>query len=218
MVVPPNVMALMDRTVPVAEERMAGHSADGCVVSFVGRINYKKGLPRLIDAFDKVASDSDSLIIAGSGDDDYVARITAKVEGMRRRDQVQLIGWVEGDAKRKLLTASDIFALLSDRENFAISVAEAMASGVAVLITDEVALSDLVQHYRAGAVTSGEPHDIERQLQALMTDKALRTTLGANAVRAIDLTFSEANVSELYEAMILAACDTSQERAHKVSA
>ena len=51
-------------------------------MSFVGRINYKKGLPRLIDAFDKVASDSDSLIIAGSGDDDYVARIAAKVEGM----------------------------------------------------------------------------------------------------------------------------------------
>ena len=106
----------------------------------------------------------------------------------------------------KLLMSSDIFALLSDRENFAISVAEAMASGVAVLITDEVALSDLVQRYRAGAVTSGEPHDIERQLQALMTDKALRASLSANAVRAIDLTFSEANVSELYEAMILAAC------------
>ena len=114
--------------------------------------------------------------------------------------------------------SSDIFALLSDRENFAISVAEAMASGVAVLVTDEVALSDLVQRYGAGVVTSGEPHDIERQLQALMTDKALRAILSANAVRAIDLNFSETNVSELYGAMILAACDTNQERAHRVSA
>jgi glycosyltransferase involved in cell wall biosynthesis len=218
MVVPPNVMALIDRTVPVAGGDMASHSADGCVVSFVGRINYKKGLPRLIDAFDKVASDSDSLIIAGSGDDDYVARIATKVEGMRRRDQIQLIGWVSGNAKRELLMSSDIFALLSDRENFAISVAEAMASGVAVLVTDEVALSDLVQRYGAGVVTSGEPHDIERQLQALMTDKALRAILSANAVCAIDLNFSETNVSELYGAMILAACDTNQERAHRVSA
>ena len=101
MVVPPNVMALIDRTVPVARGDMASHSADGCVVSFVGRINYQKGLPRLIDAFDKVASDSDSLIIAGSGDDDYVARIATKVEGMRRRDQIQLIGWVRGQCEAR---------------------------------------------------------------------------------------------------------------------
>ena len=206
MVVPPNVLALIDRrTVPVAQGQVASRSADGCVVSFVGRINYKKGLPRLIDAFDNVASDSDRLIIAGSGDDDYVSKIAAKVGGMRRRDQIQLVGWVEGDTKRELLMGTDIFALLSNRENFAISVAEAMANGIAVLVTDEVALSDLIERHGAGAVTSGEPHDIERQLQALMTDKALRAIVGENAVRAINLNFSEADVRELYGEMISAA-------------
>ena len=46
-----------------------------------------------------------------------------------------------------------------------------------------------------------------------MTDKALRAILSANAVRAIDLNFSETNVSELYGAMILArATPTKNER------
>src|SRR5206468_1844632 len=134
--------ALLERAVP---EALAAARRGGVVVSFVGRFAEKKGLPRLLDAFESVAGDDDVLVLAGASDAAYDGLrfdLDAKLSTNRRRTQVARPGWIDAATRSALWTLPSVFVLPSDDENFGMAVAEAMAGGVPVVISDRVALAD----------------------------------------------------------------------------
>src|SRR4029453_1115932 len=83
------------------------------------------------------------LIIAGDGEPDYVNKIKKLVSDLGDGSRVSLSGWVDGDRKRELIRHASIFALASLHENFGLSLLDALAAGVPVLVSRRV---DLVQH------------------------------------------------------------------------
>jgi glycosyltransferase involved in cell wall biosynthesis len=105
-------------------------------VLFLGILDPKKGLPRLLDAWHALgaATAGWSLAIAGGGSTLY----RAGLESQARRLGVaaQFLGPVWTDAQRASLYASaDVFVLPTDWENFGIVVAEALAARVPVITT-----------------------------------------------------------------------------------
>ncbi len=75
-------------------------------------------------------------------------------------DKVIWAGFAEGEAKDILLQGSDLFALTSFSENFGIVVLEALAVGLPVIVTQGVALSQIVQDHNLGYVTDLEINSI----------------------------------------------------------
>jgi glycosyltransferase involved in cell wall biosynthesis len=65
-------------------------------------------------------------------------------------------GFVRGDLKVALLKAADVFALFSYYENFGIAVAEAMAAGTAVAISQGVYIWEDVEQAQAGWVSGSD--------------------------------------------------------------
>ena len=63
------------------------------------------------------------------------------------RDNQSLTGMLEGDLKWGAFAAAEVFALPSHQENFGIAVAEALACGTPVLISNKV---NVAQDYRPG--------------------------------------------------------------------
>ena len=61
---------------------------------------------------------------------------------------------------------ADLLVLLSHRENFGMVVAEAMAAGVPVLISDQVGLAEEVKQANAGCVVSSEDEEIAAHMDA----------------------------------------------------
>jgi len=86
---------------------------------------------------------------------------------------------VDGEERRQLLNKAQVFALPSHQENFGISVGEALAHAVPVVISDRVNLAADVAAAEAGWITGVDAIGIRDSLRLAMCDKPERTRRGA---------------------------------------
>jgi glycosyltransferase involved in cell wall biosynthesis len=109
---------------------------------FLGRLHPKKGVDLLIDAYARLSargSPVPRLVLAGPcADPSYLQRLQARAAATCPPGAVLWPGMLAGDAKWGALRAAEVFVLPSHQENFGIAVAEAMACGTPVLISDKV--------------------------------------------------------------------------------
>lgn len=146
---------------------------------FLSRINPKKGLPMLLDAWKRVAPEGWRLIIAGNDDSDHQKVIAAKIRELKLEDQVELVGPLFGEAKEQAFRAADLFVLPSYSENFGIVVTEALSYGVPVLTTTGCPWAELETH-RCGWWVEPTPVGIESGLnEALKTKSEELSAMGA---------------------------------------
>src|SRR5262249_52984073 len=151
------------------------------IILSLGRINWKKGLDRLIMAMALVPDAH--LVIAGNDEEGYQPhlKVLAAVHGVAER--VQFVGPVHGADKWELMRTADVFALPLYNENFGNGVLEAMACGVPVVVTPEVGLARAVQEAGAGLVTPGTPSALGRTLAHLLADKDQRRQMSERGRR-----------------------------------
>ncbi|TYQ28120.1 glycosyltransferase [Pseudanabaena sp. UWO311] len=126
------------------------------ILLFMSRIHPKKGLEYLIESLGKLKEYNFALIIAGSGESDYVQQLQDLLVAQGISDRAHLVGFVEGEIKNLYLQGSDLFTLTSHSENFGIAVMESLAAGTPVLITDGVAIAPMVKEKAIGYVTKLE--------------------------------------------------------------
>ncbi len=110
---------------------------------FLGRIHEKKGVDLLIKAYASIISSPSyrtKLVIAGPGLEttfgQTIQRLVAETPGLSKR--IFFPGMLTGLAKWGSLYGCEAFVLPSHQENFGIAVAEALACGKPVLISDQV--------------------------------------------------------------------------------
>lgn len=149
------------------------------------RLHPIKNLETLIKLFVGVTQQFDlkhwKLVIAGDGEPEYVERLRRQAALIGGEQRVLFVGWLHGEEKRGALLAANLFALLSHQENFGLSVVEAMACGVPVLISEGVNLADEVTTKRAGWVVPLAKQEIETTLHAALTDPNERVVRGQAA-------------------------------------
>jgi glycosyltransferase involved in cell wall biosynthesis len=107
---------------------------------YLSRIHEKKGCDLLIEAFGNVAKSDPDLHLMVAGPDHY--RMRPELEQIARRlgvaNRISWPGMIDGDIKWGAFRFAEAFILPSHQENFGIVVAEAMACGCAVLISNKV--------------------------------------------------------------------------------
>ncbi len=154
-------------------------------VLFMSRIEPKKGLDLLLPALEFLLSEKVDFhfILAGSNpqDSEYEAKIRARVEASSLAQFTTVTGFVSGEVKASLLREADIFVLPSYYENFGIAVAEAMAAGTPVVISDRVHIWEEVQQAEAGWVGKTEVESIASLLREALQNPAERKRRGLNA-------------------------------------
>lgn len=124
------------------------------LVLFLGRIQEKKGCNLLIEAFARVAATEPDLhlVMAGPDETGWVAQLNALAQRLGVADRITWTGTLLGDQKWGAFFASEVFALTSHQENFGIAVAEALACGLPVLISDKVNIWREIEKDGAGLV------------------------------------------------------------------
>lgn len=157
-------------------------------VLFLGRLNWKKGLDRLIPAMTHV-KDAD-LMIAGNDDENYQPELEALARKYRVLDRVHFLGAVHGEKKWKLLASAKILVLPSYSENFGNVVLEAMASSCAVIVTPEVGAAHIVREAGCGVISSGEPENLSQEINQLLSDQRYRQTMGDAGRRVVEAEYS----------------------------
>lgn len=156
------------------------------IVLFLGRINFKKGLNLLIPAFASLRrlQPTARLIIAGPENDDYGQKVHGWVRDYGLQDAVLFVGHLEGGAVTQAYLDADVFVLPSYTENFGMTVAEALACGTPVVISDQVNIHAEVAAAGAGIVTRCDAAELTEALDTLLRDTSRRQTMG-NAGRAL---------------------------------
>lgn len=169
------------------------------VVVFLGRLNWKKGLDRLIPAMVKVPNAK--LIIAGNDEENYRPVLEELARTCGVADRTTFVGPLHGADKWSLLASADVLALTSYSENFGIVVLEAMAAGVPVLVTPEVGLASTVAEAGCGVVVEGNIDKIGAALEALLADPQGRLRMCDAGRRVARERFSWGGVAEATEAL-----------------
>jgi glycosyltransferase involved in cell wall biosynthesis len=153
-------------------------------VLFLGRLNWKKGLDRLIPAMTHVRNAD--LLIAGNDEENYRPKLEALARECGVVDRVRFLGPVEGEKKWALLSSAHVLALPSYSENFGNVVLEAMAVGCAVIVTPEVGMASVVHEGGCGVVTSGEPTKFGLEMQRLLEDRKRCESMGRAGRRVVE--------------------------------
>jgi glycosyltransferase involved in cell wall biosynthesis len=143
---------------------------------FLSRITWKKGLDRLIMAWQWVPDLP--LVIAGNDEEQYLPKLQALAQELAIAHRIHFVGPASDTDKWALYAAAEVFVLPSYSENFGNVVAEAMAMGCPVIVTPEVGIAALVAQAGAGIVSSGEPAQLAAAITALLDDDARRAEYG----------------------------------------
>jgi len=144
-------------------------------VLYVGTIEPRKNLVRLVQAFARQRCSNQYLIIAGQLGWHY-AELLKAIETLGIGDAVRLIGYVPDEDLPALYNLATIFAYPSIYEGFGLPVIEAMACHTPVLTSNRSSLKEIAD----GAALLLDPMNVEALTEGmaqLMTDAALRDTL-----------------------------------------
>jgi glycosyltransferase involved in cell wall biosynthesis len=128
------------------------------LVLFLGRIHRKKGCDLLIKAFGAIASRDNGLhlVIAGPDDDGLRPELERIAAACGVADSLTWTGHLNDATKWGAFRAAEVFVLPSHSENYGIAIAEAMACGVPVLITDKINIWREIDEDGAGLVANDD--------------------------------------------------------------
>lgn len=112
------------------------------MVLFVGAIQRRKNVARLVRAFEGMPPDW-TLVLAGASDGYGAAEELQAVHNSPRRSSIDLLGYVSDGELNRLYRRARIFAFPSLDEGFGMPVLEAMAHGVPVIASQSSALPEV---------------------------------------------------------------------------
>jgi glycosyltransferase involved in cell wall biosynthesis len=164
---------------------------------FLGRLSWKKGLDRLVEAMARL--EGADLVIAGPDDENLWPTLSAKAHQLGIGGRVHFVGMVGGAEKSALLRAALALVLPSYSENFGNSALEAMAVGTAVIVTPEVGLADVVRTSGAGIVVSGLPQPLGEAMRTIAEATERRKAMGARGAAVAAERFAWSAVAEQME-------------------
>jgi glycosyltransferase involved in cell wall biosynthesis len=166
--------ALAGRRAELRAELGAG--PDDVVVLSVARLAPEKGLDVLVHAVAEAGDSRLVLVLAGGGPERERLEDLAGIRGVR----LVFAGDREWERIVETYVAADVFALLSQREPWAVVVNEAAACGLPLVLSDRVgAAHDLLVDGENGAlVRAGDVDAAATALRRLAADEELRRAYG----------------------------------------
>jgi glycosyltransferase involved in cell wall biosynthesis len=190
----PDVRSALRARLGIAEESE--------VVLFVGRLAPEKELASLVRGFAGVAALRPRALLVLVGDGpcrEEMQRIAGKLAEAGR---IQFTGAVPSSAVHQWVQIADVFALVSSLEGLPVSLIEAMATGLPVVVSDIPANRQLVDPGIEGLVVELKNVEaIGSALNSILSDNGARRRMGAAARARIGGSFSTDRVVGLYEGL-----------------
>ena len=121
----------------------------------------------LIEAFARRAPGDQRthLVMAGPDQAGWASELRDRATRLGIAERVTFTGMLDGSMKWSALRAADVFVLPSHQENFGLSVAEALACRVPVLMSNRVNIWREVQGDGAGFIENDDLSGTERLLR-----------------------------------------------------
>ena len=168
------------------------------LILFLGRIHYKKQPDLLIRAFGAISGrfPEARLVLAGPADAEYRKELQHLADDLGLQGKVVWPGLLDRELAADAFRSADLFVLPSLQENFGISVAEAMAAGCPVIVSEQVDLAVDVKTSSAGIVCANDLDAVADGMALLLSNPSQRNSMGENGRRLIGEKFSTIVVAQ----------------------
>jgi glycosyltransferase involved in cell wall biosynthesis len=180
----------------------------GFTVCYVGHLERRKGVERLIEAFAGIYDERSTarlLLVGGGreGPEDTEAALREYVAELGLEDAVRFCG-VQPNP-RPFLHASDVFVLPSFREGMPNALLEAMACGLSCIAPPSAGGDEVIEPETGLVPPSNEPADLLIALRALAGYPGRRAAMGraaAERAKAFDVERVVDRFEELYRSVL----------------
>lgn len=148
---------------------------------FAAYLDINKGYDTLIEAFSSIIKQYPDwkLKICGVGN---VEDVQARIKKVGLEDNVELLGWVEGDAKFQLFKEAYAYCMTSEKEGLPMSVLESMAYGVPVISTYVGCLPEIITNEESALMYNyGDVDALAQNMKKIIESPKLRAKLSENS-------------------------------------
>lgn len=180
-----------------------GVPEEAIVVMYTARMVPTKRPELFVDVAERFAGRPElAFVLAGGGQ--LLEPIRQEVARRGLAGRVQVLGFV--DDLVSLCNAADVFLSTSEYEGFGLAIAEAMASGLAVVSTRAGGVSEVVGDASCGVLVEGGVDALAGALDRIVSEKetllSLRTAARARAERCLDFRNTTAGFEATYEGVV----------------
>lgn len=188
-----------ERFRPRDEDRL-GDLGDPPTLLYHGRVDARKGIMELLDAFASLVDSGRDLRLVVSGIGPDVAAVGDRIEWLGLGDRIRMTGYASYEDAPEVYRLGEIFVSPTYSEGFSNTILEAMASGLPIVSTRAVGVVDCLEDGRNGLLV--EPRDAEGLAAAiarLLDDARLRRRLACRALDEVRDLYSWPTVARTIE-------------------
>ncbi len=169
------------------------------IVLYLGRIHRIKGLDLLARAFADIArSTADVRLVVVGPDGGYRPALEKLLTSLGISDRVLLTGTLYGRDKLQAYVDADVYVLPSSYEIFGITILEACACGIPVVVTDRCGIADVI-HEQAGLAVPFDKEALSRAIVRLLDDASARLEFGKKGKQLVQETFNWGRIAKKVE-------------------
>jgi glycosyltransferase involved in cell wall biosynthesis len=155
---------------------------------FFSRIDEKKGIELLFTALAKLEVEYE-LTIAGTGASRYIERLKIMSTTLGIAQNITWLGHINNEDKYAELSKHELLVLPSFNENFGNVVVESLSVGTAVLISNQVGLSEYIQISKLGWVSKLDSTELAAHISRIAGSKTALTAIRTDGPKRIAADF-----------------------------
>lgn len=134
---------------------------------------------------------------------EHIERVISDFVERPEQHNAEYLGVISGEAKTRAFAEADVFVLPSYTEGFSMSVLEAMAHGLPVVVTPVGALPEVITEGVNGIFTQpGNSEDLAEKLDMLIRDRGKARAMGAQNAKYAAERFDLACVARQFEEIL----------------
>lgn len=154
---------------------------------YVGRVAHEKNIEFLLSVVDVLRVEMPNLLLLITGEGPALNSLQRKASSLGVADNVMFLGYLDRDTElNACYHAADVFVFSSKSETQGLVVLEAMAQETPVVAIAELGTASILDNGRGALIAAEDTLDFAQKVQLLLTDKSMRTALGAAALSYVE--------------------------------
>jgi len=152
------------------------------IIVFLGRLQYIKGLDISLKALEQIKKKLSFTFIIIGPDEGEKEKLEKQIKKTNLEKNVIFTGILQGKEKIATLKSADLFLFNSRSEGFGITIIEACATKVPVLISKNCPIPE-VEKFKAGIITPNSTKEISKNLLKILSNNTLLKIFKKNTIK-----------------------------------
>jgi glycosyltransferase involved in cell wall biosynthesis len=168
----------------------------------VGRLSEEKNIPLIIDAVGRLQARANPPLLLVVGDGPARASLELKCAD---KEFVVFLGFKQGEILRNLYASARVFIFASRVDTLGLVNLEALASGVPILVPNDSAIAQSLDHGEDAMFFTPEVGDLARTIELVLDNPDHATRLSEGGLRHVLARWEDADFEHVWKAMVRTA-------------